>query len=195
MCRHIRVKYCGIRLECGSRPRLTVVSQQIAQHADDLAVFADYLRVKSLECFLGQRSVQRKRTRRGGPSREPQWHWPADGLRTVRSLLRYLSCYPRSDGYYKQVRTELALFERTLERAERQGVRWHLVAWSAPYYFCRGGRRSRDFPPVRVVAATTYHGVFLGVRSPVRPTRRAGDGAGIPAFQALTAIPPASLLN
>jgi hypothetical protein len=155
MCRHIMIRYYGIRLECGSRARLTVVGQRIAQHAEDLAVFADYLRVKSLEYSLGQASVQRKRARPGGPGPEPRWHSAAEGLRTVRSLLSYLSWYPRSDGYYKEVRTELAMFERALERAERRGVRWHLVAWSAPYYFCRGWRPSRDSPPVRAVVAAT----------------------------------------
>src|SRR5262249_13164556 len=139
MCRHIMVRYWGIRLQRGSRARLTVVGQRIAEHAEDLAVFADCLGVKSLECFLGQTSVSREGARQGMPGPEPRWHSAAEGLRTVRSLLSYLRGYPRSDGYYKEVRTELATFERALERAERRGMRWHLVAWSARRSFCRGG--------------------------------------------------------
>ena len=142
-------------MQRGSRARLTAVGQRIAEHAEDLAVFAEHLGVKSLECFLGQTSGSRKGVRQGRPGPEPRWHSAAEGLRTVRSLLSYLSWYPRSDRYYKEVRTELAMFQRALERAERRGVRWRLVAWSARHYFCRGGRPSRDSRPVRVVAAAS----------------------------------------
>jgi len=153
MCNYIMVRYWGIRLSRGARR--TVVGQRIAEHADDLAVFADYLGIKSLERFLGQTSMSRKGARQGRLCPEPRWHSAAEGLRTVRSLLNYLSGYPHSDRYYKEVRTDLATFERALERAERRGVRWRLVAWSAPYYFCRGGRPARISVPVRVVAAAT----------------------------------------
>jgi hypothetical protein len=151
MCRYIKVRYWGIRLQW--RSRRTVVGQRIAEHADDLTVFADYLGVKSLESFLGQGSVSRKGARQGRPCPEPQWHSAAEGLRSVRSLLSYLSWYPCTDGYYKGVRMELIRFERVLERAERRGLRWRLVAWSERRYFCRGGRPSRDSRPVRIVAA------------------------------------------
>ena len=155
MCRYIMVRYWGIRLQRGSRARLTAVGQRIAEHAEDLAVFAEHRGVKSLECFLGQTIVPRKRTRARGPRPDLRWHLAAEGLRTVRSLLSYLRWYPRSDGYYNEVRTELAAFEKGLERAERRGVRWRLVAWSAPHHLCRGGRPSRDFRPVRAVGAAT----------------------------------------
>jgi hypothetical protein len=62
---------------------------------------------------------------------EPQWFDPAEGLNTVRPLIRYLIVSPVSLGSETQaVLNELREYERVLEKARKYKLRWHLaVSW------------------------------------------------------------------
>jgi hypothetical protein len=62
---------------------------------------------------------------------EPQWFDPADGLVTVRALIRFLVETPVSFGSETlPVLGELREYERVLEKARKYKLRWHLaVSW------------------------------------------------------------------
>jgi len=62
---------------------------------------------------------------------EPQWFDPADGLVTVRTLIRYLIISPVSLGSESApVLNELREYERVLEKTRKYKLRWHLaVSW------------------------------------------------------------------
>jgi len=58
--------------------------------------------------------------------REPEpekWFAAADGLKTVRALLRKAE----SEGLGERIASDLREFENVLSTAEREGVRWHLA--------------------------------------------------------------------
>jgi hypothetical protein len=61
----------------------------------------------------------------------PQWYSPADGLATVRALIKTLEHDPQQLGTEgPQVLSELQEYARVLEKADRAGHRWHLaVSW------------------------------------------------------------------
>lgn len=62
---------------------------------------------------------------------EPQWFDPADGLVTVRTLIRYLIASPVCLGTETSaVLNELREYERVLEKTRRHHLRWHVaVSW------------------------------------------------------------------
>jgi len=62
---------------------------------------------------------------------EPQWYDPADGLVTVRALIRFLIDSPVSFGSETlPVVSELREYERVLEKTRKYKLRWHLaVSW------------------------------------------------------------------
>jgi len=56
-----------------------------------------------------------------------QWFDPADGLRTVRTLLRFLDVVPAALGYETAaVFLELREYERVLRKTVDRGMRWHV---------------------------------------------------------------------
>ena len=61
----------------------------------------------------------------------PQWFDPADGLVTVRTLIRYLIASPVCLGSEtSRVLDELREYERVLEKARKRKLRWQLaVSW------------------------------------------------------------------
>jgi hypothetical protein len=62
---------------------------------------------------------------------EPQWFDPAQGLVTVKALMRFLSETPASFGSETQpVLTELREYETVLAKTLKHHLRWHLaVSW------------------------------------------------------------------
>lgn len=62
---------------------------------------------------------------------EPQWFDPADGLVSVRKLIRYLIASPVCLGSETMpVLNELREYERVLEKTKRYHLRWHVaVSW------------------------------------------------------------------
>lgn len=62
---------------------------------------------------------------------EPQWFDPADGLITVRTLIRFLVETPVSFGSETlPILSELREYECVLEKALKRKLRWHLaVSW------------------------------------------------------------------
>jgi len=62
---------------------------------------------------------------------EPQWFDPAEGLATIRALIRYLVATPVCFGSETlPVLNELREYERVLEKAKKHKLRWHLaVSW------------------------------------------------------------------
>ena len=61
----------------------------------------------------------------------PQWYSPADGLATVRTLLKALAEMPQLLGTEApQVVSELREYEVVLEKTHAHEMRWHLaVSW------------------------------------------------------------------
>lgn len=62
---------------------------------------------------------------------EPQWFDPADGLATIRTLIRYLVGSPACFGSETlPILNELREYERVLEKTKLHKLRWHLaVSW------------------------------------------------------------------
>lgn len=62
---------------------------------------------------------------------KPQWFDPAEGLTTVRALIRYLTQSPVSFGSESQpILLELSEYETVLAKTEKYHLRWHLaVSW------------------------------------------------------------------
>ena len=61
----------------------------------------------------------------------PQWFDPADGLVTIRALIRYLIASPVCLGSEtSRVLNELREYERVLEKTRKRNLRWQLaVSW------------------------------------------------------------------
>ena len=60
-----------------------------------------------------------------GPPEE-QWFPAAEGLLTVRSLIRHVEAHPEALEAPGRVLDDLRDFADVLEEAEKNGVRWHL---------------------------------------------------------------------
>ena len=62
---------------------------------------------------------------------EPQWFDPAEGLITVRALIRSLAESPVSFGSETlPILSELREYERVLDKTKKYKLRWHLaVSW------------------------------------------------------------------
>ena len=62
---------------------------------------------------------------------KPQWFDPADGLTTVRALIRYLTQSPVAFGSETQpILLELREYQTVLTKTEKHHLRWHLaVSW------------------------------------------------------------------
>ena len=62
---------------------------------------------------------------------EPQWFDPAEGLITVRALIRFMIESPVSFGSETQpILNELREYERVLEKTRTHNLRWHVaVSW------------------------------------------------------------------
>lgn len=62
---------------------------------------------------------------------EPQWFDPADGLESVRALIRFLVESPVSFGSETlPILSELREYERVLVKTQKYKLRWHLaVSW------------------------------------------------------------------
>ena len=62
---------------------------------------------------------------------EPQWFDPADGLMSVRALIRFLADTPVGFGSETlPILGELREYERVLEKTAQYKLRWHLaVSW------------------------------------------------------------------
>jgi hypothetical protein len=62
---------------------------------------------------------------------DPQWFNPADGLTSVRAMIRFLSQSPAAFGSETHpVLMELREYERVLAKTQRYNLRWHLaVSW------------------------------------------------------------------
>jgi len=62
---------------------------------------------------------------------EPQWFDPADGLASVRALIRFLVESPVSFGSETlPILSELREYERVLVKTQKYKLRWHLaVSW------------------------------------------------------------------
>jgi hypothetical protein len=56
-----------------------------------------------------------------------QWFNASDGLKTVRSLMKHLETKPDAVRDAALVLQQLAEFEGVLEKAEANGVRWHIA--------------------------------------------------------------------
>lgn len=59
---------------------------------------------------------------------EEKWYDTADGLATVRGMLRQLDMNPDAVSDATSVAQDLAAFERVLVQAAAKGIRWHLAA-------------------------------------------------------------------
>ncbi|MDE3201588.1 MAG: hypothetical protein KGN79_11785 [Acidobacteriota bacterium] len=62
---------------------------------------------------------------------QPQWFSAGDGLRTIRTLIRFFDDTPSALGSETQaVQQELREYDTVLSKTERFGLRWHLaVSW------------------------------------------------------------------
>lgn len=55
-----------------------------------------------------------------------QWFEAKDGLATVQTLLKWVTENPERIKNHEALIAELKDFERVLERADAEGIRWHL---------------------------------------------------------------------
>lgn len=111
----------------------------LARNEDSLERLAESLRIAPLlqffsadensMCLLLEQGAGDPEWARHLP--EPQWFDPADGLTTVRTLIRYLIASPVSLGSETAaVLNELREYERVLEKTRKHKLRWHLaVSW------------------------------------------------------------------
>ena len=111
----------------------------LARNEDALERVADSLRVPPLlqffsadensMCLLLEQGAGDPEWARQLP--EPQWFDPADGLITVRALMRFMIESPLSFGSETQsILGELHEYERVLEKTRTYKLRWHLaVSW------------------------------------------------------------------
>jgi len=60
---------------------------------------------------------------------QPQWYEAAEGLQTVRELIKFLTATPIAIGSETpSVLLELREYERVLQKTADRGLRWHLAA-------------------------------------------------------------------
>jgi len=111
----------------------------LARNEDALERLAERLSVPPLlEFFSADRNSMALLLDQGAGNPEwtyhlpqPQWFPPEDGLRTIRSLLDFLSMAPSALGSdTEMVARELKEFETVLRKTSQRGFRWHLaVSW------------------------------------------------------------------
>jgi hypothetical protein len=111
----------------------------LARHEDALERLALRLGVRPLiEFFSADENSMSLLIEEGAGSPElmrrlppPQWYSPAEGLRTVRALLRTLEADPQQLGTEgEQVLSELLEYACVLEKTLDRKLRWHLaVSW------------------------------------------------------------------
>jgi hypothetical protein len=116
-----------------------VNGQALARNEDALERLAERLSVEPLlEFFSADRNSMAVLLDQGAeePARthhlpQPQWFAPADGLRTIRSLLDFLAMSPAALGTDTEaVARELREYETVLRKTCQRGLRWQLaVSW------------------------------------------------------------------
>jgi len=84
-----------------------------------------------LEFFSGDTEEEVERMEyEGDPPKaeipETQWFEPAEGLKTVKALLGYISEHPKAVANPTSVVSELTEFEDVLVQAHEYGLLWHL---------------------------------------------------------------------
>ena len=112
----------------------------LARNEDDLERLAERLHVAPLLAFFSADENSMALLLDQGdeapdwplPLPQPQWYDPADGLRTVRTLMDFLERSPAALGSETQpILTELREYERVLRKTAQCGLRWHVaVSWS-----------------------------------------------------------------
>lgn len=116
-----------------------VNGRSLARHEDALEKLALSLGARPLiEFFSADENSMALLIEEGAGDQElmrklppPQWYQPADGLKTVQSLLQALRDDPQQLGTEgKQVLSELKEYAEVLEKAREREMRWHLaVSW------------------------------------------------------------------
>lgn len=116
-----------------------VNGQALARNEDALEKLAGHLHVSPLlEFFSADENSMALLMEEGGGNPDwlpnlpdPQWYSPADGLASVRALIRLLDETPAALGSETPaVLFELREYERVLRKTEQHGLRWHLaVSW------------------------------------------------------------------
>lgn len=116
-----------------------VNGQALARNEDALERLADKLSVRPLlEFFSADRNSMALLLDQGAGDPDwthhlpqPQWFPPEDGLRTVRTLLDFLSMAPAALGSDTEViERELREYETVLRKTSQRNLRWHLaVSW------------------------------------------------------------------
>jgi hypothetical protein len=116
-----------------------VNGQALARNEDALERLAERLNVKSLlEFFSADENSMALLLEQGAASPDwarhlpqPQWFEAPDGLRTVRTLIGFLSGSPTALGSETQpVLAELREYERVLHKTAKRGLHWHVaVSW------------------------------------------------------------------
>jgi len=111
----------------------------LARNEDALERLAERLSVQPLlEFFSADRNSMALLLDQGAGNPEwtshlpqPQWFAPEDGLRTIRSLLDFLSMAPAALGSDTEiVERELREYETVLRKTSLHNLRWHLaVSW------------------------------------------------------------------
>jgi len=106
----------------------------MARNEESLERLADGLNVNPFRTFLFADEVSMAlvldhgTVEEGVPAipRQAQWFDPADGLLTVRTLLRFLDVVPAALGTETPaVFLELREYERVLRKTLERGLRWH----------------------------------------------------------------------
>jgi hypothetical protein len=116
-----------------------VNGQALARNEDALERLADKLSVRPLlEFFSADRNSMALLLDQGAGDPgwthhlpQPQWFPPEDGLRTVRTLLDFLSMAPAALGSDTEaIDRELREYETVLRKTAQRNLRWHLaVSW------------------------------------------------------------------
>jgi len=111
-----------------------VTGHAIARNEESLERLAEGLNVSPFRTFLFADEVSMALVLDYGAveaelptfHRQAQWFDPADGLSTVRTLLRFLDVVPAALGTETPaVFLELREYERVLRKTLQRGLRWH----------------------------------------------------------------------
>jgi hypothetical protein len=109
-----------------------VGGKALAREEDSLNAIARSLKVMPLMEFFSfdtEEAIELMEFE-GDPSKadipETQWFDAADGLKTVQTLLSYITSHPDSVGNTQAVIEDLTEFEEVLEQAQENGLTWHL---------------------------------------------------------------------